>query len=116
MWQKAMSLASLVHQIAPHLPRHELFGLASQMRRAAVSIPSNIAEGAARRTTREFLSFLYVARGSAAELDTQLLLARNLGYLPADAADPARLLTDEVARLLSAVIASLHRRLGSPSS
>jgi four helix bundle protein len=114
-WQKAMGLAAEIHRVAPRLPRHELFGLASQMKRAAVSIPSNIAEGAARRTTREFLSFLYIARGSAAELETQLLLVQDLGYLPLPDCQRIHATADDVGRLLSAVILALHRRLKTPS-
>ena len=66
LWQKAMVLAGEVHKLTSALPRHELFGLSSQIRRSAVSIPSNIAEGAARRSTREFINFLHIARGSFA--------------------------------------------------
>jgi four helix bundle protein len=111
LWRKAMQLAVEIHRLARALPKHELFGLASQMKRAAVSIPSNIAEGAARRTTREFLSFLYIARGSSAELETQLLLSAELGYIPQQSLAPALARSDEVGRLLNAVITGLHRRL-----
>lgn len=118
LWCKAMQLAVEIHRLARTLPKYELFGLASQMKRAAVSIPSNIAEGAARRTTREFLSFLYIARGSSAELETQLLLSAELGYIPQQSLAPTLARSDEVGRLLNAVITGLHRRLlaRSPSS
>jgi four helix bundle protein len=79
LWQKALALATDIHRLTGQLPRHEIFGLSSQMRRSAVSIPSNVAEGAARRTTREFIAFLHIARGSFAELETQLLLTRQIG-------------------------------------
>jgi four helix bundle protein len=98
------------------LPRHELFGLSSQLRRAAVSIPSNVAEGAARRTSREFLSFLHVARGSFAELETQLHLAISIGYLTDTALAPVLCRLDEVGRLLTAVIIGLRRREAQRSS
>jgi four helix bundle protein len=68
-------------QVPATFPRSELFGLTSQLRRAAISIPSNLAEGSARRTTPDFLAFVHIARGSQAELDTQLRLARDFGYL-----------------------------------
>ena len=81
LWQKAISLAAAIHRLTNTMPRHEIFGLSSQIRRAAVSIPSNVAEGATRRTTREFIAFMHIARGSFAELETQLLLVREIGYL-----------------------------------
>jgi len=115
LWQKAMELAAEIHRLARRLPRHELFGLTSQIRRAAVSIPSNIAEGAARRTTRDFLSFLYIARGSSAEIETQLMLAANLGYISQRDLAPLLARFDEVGRLLNAVITGLHRRLNERS-
>jgi four helix bundle protein len=85
VWQKAMRLAAEVYRATVAFPRNEIFGLTSQIRRAAVSIPSNLAAGSARRTTPEFISFLYIARGSQAELDSQLRLAHEIGYLSADA-------------------------------
>ena len=116
LWQKAMVLATDVHRLTTELPRHELFGLSSQLRRAAVSIPSNVAEGAARRTSREFLSFLHVARGSFAELETQLHLAVSIGYLTDTALAPVLCRLDEVGRLLTAVIIGLRRREAQRSS
>jgi four helix bundle protein len=111
-WQKAMAVAVQVHELTRQFPRHELFGLSNQMRRAAVSIPSNIAEGAARRTAWEFISFLPIARGSLAELDTQLLLARDFGYLPDDATTNSRAQLDEVGRMLTAAIRKLQQKQG----
>ncbi|HEY7532009.1 MAG TPA: four helix bundle protein [Nitrospiraceae bacterium] len=78
VWNKAMDLATEVYSITDQFPKEELFGLVSQTRRAAVSIPSNIAEGAARNSRKEYIQFLYVALGSVAELETQLLLATRL--------------------------------------
>ena len=80
LWQKAMAVAKQVYQMTVHFPKEEIYGLTSQMRRAAVSIPSNIREGSARSGSKEFLQFLSIARGSAAELETQLILASQLGY------------------------------------
>lgn len=111
LWQRAMDLAAEVHLAALKLPRHELLGLASQARRAAVSIPSNIAEGSGRRTTREFLAFLHIARGSLSELNTQLLLMQRIGYLADDQSSRVQALADEVGRLLNAVIRGLRRRM-----
>ncbi|MGQ0501145.1 MAG: four helix bundle protein [Panacagrimonas sp.] len=85
VWQDAMLLVEAIYRATAALPDHERFGLCSQMRRAAVSTPSNIAEGAARQSTLEFLRFLYMARGSLSELDTQVRIARRLNYLEANA-------------------------------
>ncbi len=78
----AMDLVSTMYEITRTFPVSENYGLTSQIRRAAVSIPSNIAEGASRRSTKEYTQFLYVAKGSLNELDTQLELAQRLNYLP----------------------------------
>jgi four helix bundle protein len=112
LWQRAMDLAVQVYKSTSGLPRTELFGLVSQMRRAGASIPSNIAEGSARRSTKEFLHFLHIARGSMAELETQVLLAQRIGYLPESPAAELRHCIDDVGRILSAVITGLRRRLG----
>jgi four helix bundle protein len=81
-WQKAMKIAKMVYTLSSHFPKEEMYGLTNQVRRAAVSIPSNIAEGSSRAGTKEFLQFLAIARGSAAEVETQALLASQLGYCP----------------------------------
>src|SRR3989344_5891596 len=78
VWQKSMTLARNVYVSTKRLPQEERFGLSSQMRRCAVSIPSNIAEGSKRRTKQDFMQFLKIASGSAAELETQLLLADQI--------------------------------------
>ncbi len=83
VWQKGIALAKLVYQITVEFPTEEKFGLVSQMRRAAVSVPSNIAEGQARHTTGEFIQFISHAEGSVAELNTQLILAVELQFCPA---------------------------------
>lgn len=81
VWQAAMRLVKQVYQVTASFPKAEIYGLTSQMRRAAVSIPSNISEGAARYGDKEFLQFLYIARGSLSELETQILIAKDLGFL-----------------------------------
>ena len=107
-WQQSMNLVKKIYESTATFPREELYGLTSQMRRAAISIPSNIAEGAARETAREFLRFLYIARGSLAELETQALIARDLNYL----ADGDSLLErmGRVNALLSGLIRNLKAR------
>ena len=105
VWQKAMEMVTDIYRATQAFPADERFGLTSQLRRAAVSVPSNIAEGQGRLTRGEFRQFLGNAKGSLAEVETQLMIARNLSYL----ADPQPLLEQaaEVARLLNGLLRSL---------
>ncbi len=84
VWQEAMKLAKEVYSLTAGFPREEIYGPTSQMRRAAVSVPSNIAEGAARASNREFIQFLYIALGSLSEIETQWLLAKDMGMAKND--------------------------------
>jgi four helix bundle protein len=84
VWQVGMDLVEEMYHLTDSFPKHETFGLASQMRRAAVSVPSNIAEGHTREHTKEYLHHLSMAHASLAELETQLEIAKRLGYVPAD--------------------------------
>ncbi len=81
VWKAAIDLARMIYQVTDRFPKEERFVLTDQIRRAAISIPSNISEGAARQTKKEFINFLHIAQGSLSELDTQLELARQLDYL-----------------------------------
>jgi len=105
VWQKAMDLVVAVYQTTRAFPREEIYGLTSQMRRSAVSVPSNIAEGQGRPTRGHFCSFLGHAKGSLAELETQTLIAQRLGYLPTCGSLLQQIA--EVARLLNGLINSL---------
>ena len=107
VYQRGFALAVDVYRLTACFPQMEQFGLVSQMRRAAVSICSNLAEGAARGTTKEYLHFVYVAKGSAAELETQIDLASVLEFLKQDQADKLRNDIVEVLRMLSGLIHSL---------
>ena len=82
VWQEAMKSASETYRLTAEFPRYEMYGLSQQMRRAAVSVPSNIAEGKGHRTDREFSAFLFHARGSLLELQTQIMIAEELEYVP----------------------------------
>ena len=110
VWQKAMALVKDVYEITASFPKQEQFGLVSQLRRAAVSIPSNIAEGQGRMSSGEFIQFLGIARGSLHEVETQLIVACDLGFLKK--ADLERLGTSvqEVGRLLNGLIRSLKSK------
>jgi four helix bundle protein len=107
-WQKAMDLVTSVYQVSERFPGHERFGLVSQIRRAAVSVPSNIAEGHGRRTKSDFVHFLDVARGSANEVQTQLLIAERLGYVGQEASSVCVGLADEVQRIVNALIRAVE--------
>ena len=107
-WQAAVELVELIYQVTAAFPREELFGLTSQMRRAAVSVPANIAEGAARRGTKELLHALNIASGSLSELDTHVELASKVGLLKDRAAVDNKI--DEVFALLVGLAASLKAR------
>jgi len=109
LWQKAMALARLTYKLTEGLPKNESYGLVSQIRRAAVSVPSNVAEGHGRLTDSQFRQFLGNARGSLYEMQTQLELANDLGYLDPDSVQELKELGREVARLLNAFISSLGR-------
>lgn len=101
VWQKSMELVLLVYALTVTFPRDELYGLSSQMRRAAVSIPSNIAEGSYRNSRKEYLRFLYIAFGSGAELETQVEIAKMLGYAKGNSLVSMSGLLDEVMRMLN---------------
>ena len=104
----AIQLVKLIYATTASFPKEEMYGLTSQMRRAAVSVPSNIAEGAARGGTREFVQFLTMARGSLSELETQILIARELGYLKESVGVDT--LIEELFRILGGLIASLQAK------
>jgi four helix bundle protein len=109
VWQKAMNLAEEVYKISRNFPREEIYGLTSQLRRAAISIPSNVAEGQGRRTTADFLRHLSIAYGSLLELETQVLIAARLSYLTKEKCQDIMKLAAEVGRLLNGLMSSLAR-------
>lgn len=111
IWQKGMALAKWVYKLSLQFPAEERYGLTSQVRRAAVSVPSNVAEGQARHTTKEFLQFLSHAQGSLAELETQLLLSVELGYVRHEAVGAGLQEIDELQKM----IVSLERKLSESS-
>ena len=104
VWQRSMQLVKEVYGVVKLLPKEETYALSDQMRRAAVSIPSNIAEGNARESEKEFLHFLAIAQGSNAEIETQLLICRQLGYVSEDQVSPALELQKEVSKMLRSLI------------
>ena len=101
VWQKAMDMVLKVYEVTRSFPRDEVYGLVSQMRRAAISVPSNIAEGKGRRSRKELAQFLFHARGSLLELETQNRIAERLGYLDRSGAAELKIQSSEVGRLLN---------------
>ncbi len=107
VWQKAITLVTEIYRVTQKFPKEEIFGLISQLRRAAVSVPSNIAEGQGRLTEKEFRQFLGNARGSLSELETQIIIAKNLGYLDNPDFDNLSTIISEVGRVLNGLISSV---------
>ncbi|MGB0979774.1 MAG: four helix bundle protein, partial [Croceimicrobium sp.] len=107
VWQKAMDLTTEAYQLSNSIPEIERFGLLQQLRRAAISVPSNIAEGAGRASKREFLRFISIANGSLNELETQLILGERLGYLDVKANTNAYRLISEIQRMCLALTNTL---------
>ncbi len=108
-WQKAIDLVAVVYDKTASFPKCELYGLTSQMRRAAVSIPSNIAEGQGRRSLGEFQHFLGIAKGSLFELETQAVIAVRLKFLAESEGDCLQNMIHEVGRIISGLMASLDK-------
>lgn len=108
VWQEAINFTEEIYRMTMDFPKHELYDLTSQMRRAAVSVPSNIAEGKGHRSNPEFVRFLFHARGSLLELQTQILIAKRLQYLSEERAEELARCGDTVGRGLNALINRLH--------
>lgn len=115
VWQKAMDFVMACYEAAAAFPKSEQYGLSSQLQRAAVSIPANIAEGHGRRHTREFIQHLSVAYGSLMEVETHLQIATRLGYLKSDRAAQMLESSAEIGRMLNGLIQSLEQRLNASS-
>ena len=108
-WQRAMRLVTRIYEATRAFPRDELYGLTNQLRRSAVSVPSNIAEGQARFSRKEFHHFLSLARGSLVEIETQLIIAQNLGYLSPKQSQPVLSEAAELGRVLNGLIAAIKQ-------
>jgi four helix bundle protein len=106
VWKMSVELVTQIYQLTSHFPAEERFGLISQMRRAAISIPSNIAEGAARITNRDKLNFFHIGRASLSELETHMEIAEALGFLKASEDEKVKALLNRVGRMLNGLIAS----------
>lgn len=115
-WQKAMELVTVIYRATDSFPRREIYGLTSQVRRSALSVPSNIAEGKGRGSKREYVMFLYRARGSLLEAQTQLEIARNLEYIQPETFDDLDAQCAAAGKTLNGLIASIERQINLPES
>lgn len=110
VWQKSVDLCVEVYRLVKLLPKEETYALSDQMRRSVVSIPSNIAEGYARRSTKEYLKFLSIANGSRTELETQLIICKKIGYLKDTDISCAIQTTEEIGKMLSTIMSKLANK------
>ena len=110
-WQKAMLIAKVIYSLTKKLPKVELFGLTNQMRRAAVSIPSNIAEGYSRNSSKDYLRFLSIARGSLAELETQLILCQEINYFSEGEIADCLTKIKEAGKILNAMVNTITSKV-----
>lgn len=112
VWQKSVELVSEMYQVTKRFPKEEMYGLISQIRRSAVSVPSNIAEGWGRGSTQEYIRFLTIARGSLMELETQLIISEKLTYLTSEQQAALSKSIEQIGRMLNGLIKSLGRKRG----
>jgi four helix bundle protein len=110
IWQKGMDLVSDVYELTKSFPKEELYGLTSQIRRAAISIPTNIAEGWGRGTTKNYIQFLEIARGSLYELNTLIIISHNLKYIIQENCGTIETKINEIGRMLNALITKLDSK------
>ena len=108
VWKKSIELVTEIYRLCAYLPKEETYGLADQMKRAAVSIPSNIAEGQARNSEKDFIRFLYIAQGSRAELETQLEICVQLHYFSKDQIASAEAFSSQTGRMIRTLISTLQ--------
>jgi four helix bundle protein len=108
VWQKSMDMVVSVYSMTKSFPKEELYSLTSQIRRAAISIPANIAEGRAKRSTRDYMRFINIACGSTAELETHIMIAEKLGYVSNENAKPLLEETARIGRMLNGLYSSLE--------
>ena len=113
VWKESVALATEIYKITNNFPKSEIYGIVSQMRRAAVSVPSNSAEGAARNSDKEFAQFLNIAGGSLSELDTQVEIAANLGYVTVEIKEVVDLKISAISAKLAGLIMNIRKRIAA---
>ena len=110
VWQKGIELVKVIYSVTNDFPKAEQFGLTSQIRRCSVSIPSNIAEGCGRHSDKELIHFLYITLGSASELETQIIISQELGFLDKEISEIIQTLIFEIIKMTSSLINSIKTR------
>jgi four helix bundle protein len=110
IWQRSVALVTRVYAITEKFPKSEMWGLTNQIRRASVSVPSNIAEGSGRRSDKELVQFLHIASGSLAELETQFIIAKNLGFITNNEYSEVEQEIQEIIRMISAMSKSIMNK------
>ena len=110
VWKESIDFVTLLYKVTDSFPKSELYGLTSQLRRAAVSIPSNIAEGASRNHKKEFIQYLYISLASASEVDTQLVISSNLNFINEKELSILSNKLNEISKMLQGLIKSVNRR------
>ena len=110
VWKRSVEFVTEIYRTTENFPKDELYGLTNQIRRAAVSVPSNIAEGAARKNAKEFIQFLYIALGSLAELETQILISKNLKFINDSSAERFQKEITEIRQMISGLIRFLSNK------
>ncbi|MBI4095165.1 MAG: four helix bundle protein [Candidatus Liptonbacteria bacterium] len=111
VWKKSIELVTEIYSLTNLFPKAEIYGITSQMRRSAISIPSNIAEGYTRKHLQEYIQFIRIAFGSSAELETQLIISKKLGFAPLEKFEKSERLLIEVKKMLNKMVASLMAKL-----
>jgi len=110
VWKISIEMVTMIYQITGNFPKEEMYGLTNQMRRSAVSVPSNIAEGAGRNSSKEFVQFLHFAIGSLSELETQLIIAFNLKYISNEQKQKMDVIMNSIFKMLSGLVQSVKKR------
>ncbi len=109
VWKKAIDLTVDIYKLTENFPKTEIYGLTGQMKRAVISVPNNIAEGAGRHTKKEFINYLHMAQGSLSELDTQLIITRRLNYISEETHREIEMRIETISKMISGLIKSLKR-------
>jgi four helix bundle protein len=111
VWKRSIKLVKAIYSLTKKFPKEELYALTNQIRRASVSVPSNLAEGHAMKTTTHYIKFIYIARGSLAELETQLIISRELDYITTEEFKPIHGEITNLSRMLTKMIGSLNKKM-----
>ncbi|MEI7596292.1 MAG: four helix bundle protein [Bacteroidota bacterium] len=111
VWQKSIELVTTLYKLTKDFPKEEIYGLTSQIRRSAVSVPSNIAEGAGRHSKKEYTQFLYISLGSLSELETQIIIASNLGYVKQNEIEDLSIEINSLLKMLTSLIRSISEQV-----